>query len=94
MRILALVLLCAVVALLSGLALFLSSYRFAGGWLDAVFIVAVVVLVTVGLWKLSSIVERSVSDSVDSDLDEELDQSSRGQWRRDDEADPRSGGTD
>lgn len=88
MRVRALVLVCAVVALLSGLALFSSFYSFRGGWLDGVFLVAVLVLVAVGLWKISSFAERSVSDSADSDLDAGLDESSRAQWHRDDHKEP------
>lgn len=77
MRIRALVLLCVVVAVLSGIGLFTPFYSFRGGWLDGVFLVAIGVLVTVGLWRVSSIAERSVSNTVDSNLEEQLDEDSR-----------------
>jgi cytochrome b subunit of formate dehydrogenase len=69
MRVRALVMVCFVVAVLSGLALFSPYYQFRGGWLDGIFLVAVAVLLVVALKGFSGMAERSVAESVDEDLD-------------------------
>lgn len=67
MRLRALVLVCLVVAALSGVALFTPFSRMQGGWLDALFLVAVLVLLVVALRAVSLMAERSMSDAVDPD---------------------------
>lgn len=70
MRLRALMLLCCVVALLSGLSLFTPLGRGnAGSWLDIMFIVAIAMTLILGLSMLTKVAAKSVETSLSSKVD-------------------------